>query len=72
MKYGLTTLIDDRADCLASFGEEGPLSSMPPGTGKLLQACWAPGTKKSKNKNHVPCYNWANVLEELEVKDISS
>ena len=34
--FGLTTLIDDRAECLGSFYAEGPLHAAPSGSGLLL------------------------------------
>jgi hypothetical protein len=63
-KYRLTTLIDDRADCLDSFRGEGV--GLRSEGGLLLQALWARSAKPSSKGAHLPCWSWQDVLGRLQ------
>ena len=54
MAFGLTTLIDDKDECLESFRDEGPIRNHTGelGPSLLLQAHWAGGVRPSRPRRH--------------------
>jgi len=63
--FALTTLVDDKAECLRSFYYEGVLRTNP-SAGKMLQALWGLNVRPSWVKTHIPCHTWGDVLTQLE------
>jgi len=62
--FSLTSLIDDKSECLASFYFEGLLRKHRD-AGILLQALWGHNVTRSLTRKHVACHCWDDVLSHL-------